>query len=100
MGSGYCVAVATALPKRWVAGQEQQGRRLGPRQARHGRSGANPYGDTARAAAYHAALDLKDGAKDFTIAHLVRAVTAGEFTYPSSSARTCTTPRPQGARLT
>ena len=30
-----------------------------------------------------AALDLKSGAKDFTLAYVVRAVTAGEFTYPA-----------------
>ncbi|MBV8130934.1 MAG: hypothetical protein JO282_00275 [Alphaproteobacteria bacterium] len=30
-----------------------------------------------------AALDLKGGAKDFTLAYVVRAVTAGEFTYPA-----------------
>jgi uncharacterized protein YfaS (alpha-2-macroglobulin family) len=30
-----------------------------------------------------AALDLKAGAKDFTLAYVVRAVTAGEFTYPA-----------------
>jgi uncharacterized protein YfaS (alpha-2-macroglobulin family) len=30
-----------------------------------------------------AALDLKGGVKDFTLAYIVRAVTAGEFTYPA-----------------
>ena len=30
-----------------------------------------------------AALDLKDGIKDFTLAYVVRAVTAGQFTYPA-----------------
>jgi alpha-2-macroglobulin len=30
-----------------------------------------------------AALDLKGGVKDFTLAYVVRAVTAGEFTYPA-----------------
>jgi hypothetical protein len=30
-----------------------------------------------------AALDLKSGVKDFTLAYIVRAVTAGEFTYPA-----------------
>jgi uncharacterized protein YfaS (alpha-2-macroglobulin family) len=30
-----------------------------------------------------AALDLKAGVKDFTLAYVVRAVTAGEFTYPA-----------------
>jgi uncharacterized protein YfaS (alpha-2-macroglobulin family) len=29
------------------------------------------------------ALDLKSGVKDFTLAYIVRAVTAGEFTYPA-----------------
>jgi alpha-2-macroglobulin len=32
---------------------------------------------------YVAALDLRGGAKDFTLAYLVRAVTAGEFHYPA-----------------
>ena len=32
---------------------------------------------------YVAALDLRDGAKDFTLAYIVRAVTAGEFHYPA-----------------
>src|SRR5205814_6146992 len=31
---------------------------------------------------YVAALDLRSGAKDFTLAYVVRAVTAGEFHYP------------------
>jgi uncharacterized protein YfaS (alpha-2-macroglobulin family) len=30
-----------------------------------------------------AALDLKGGVKDFTLAYIARAVTAGEFTYPA-----------------
>jgi hypothetical protein len=30
-----------------------------------------------------AALDLKGGVKDFTLAYVVRAVTAGEFTFPA-----------------
>jgi alpha-2-macroglobulin len=30
-----------------------------------------------------AALDLKEGVKDFALAYVVRAVTAGEFTYPA-----------------
>jgi hypothetical protein len=30
-----------------------------------------------------AALDLKNGAKDFTLAYIVRAVTPGEFKYPA-----------------
>jgi len=30
-----------------------------------------------------AALDLKGGVKEFTLAYIVRAVTAGEFTYPA-----------------
>ena len=32
---------------------------------------------------YIAALDLKNGTKDFTLAYIVRAVTAGEFKYPA-----------------
>ncbi len=32
---------------------------------------------------YIAALDLKEGASDFTLAYLVRAVTPGEFKYPA-----------------
>ena len=32
---------------------------------------------------YVAALDLRGGVKDFTLAYLVRAVTAGEFHYPA-----------------
>ena len=32
---------------------------------------------------YVAALDLRSGAKDFTLAYIVRAVTAGEFQYPA-----------------
>ena len=30
-----------------------------------------------------AALDLRGGVKDFTLAYVVRAVTAGEFNYPA-----------------
>ena len=32
---------------------------------------------------YVAALDLRSGAKDFTLAYVVRAVTPGEFKYPA-----------------
>ena len=32
---------------------------------------------------FMAALDLKNGAKDFTLAYVVRAVTPGEFKYPA-----------------
>ena len=37
----------------------------------------------ARDDRFVAALDLKGGVKDFTLAYIVRAVTAGEFVYPA-----------------
>jgi uncharacterized protein YfaS (alpha-2-macroglobulin family) len=45
---------------------------------------------------FAAALDLKGGVKEFTLAYVVRAVTAGEFTYPALVAEDMYEPETSG----
>jgi hypothetical protein len=44
-----------------------------------------------------AALDMKEGARDFTLAYVVRAVTPANSNTPRLSPRTCTSPKRAGA---
>jgi uncharacterized protein YfaS (alpha-2-macroglobulin family) len=43
-----------------------------------------------------AALDMKEGARDFTLAYVVRAVTPGEFKYPALVAEDMYEPETRG----